>query len=339
MADRELPSASRPEDLRSRVRERLSALKGELERLRFETDRRWDELLTRLTEHPEEIVPSELLVPAAPRAEPPGSVAGIAPEAVRRLDSAGSQIEALTLFLEECRRHASRSALLVERRGRLEMWKSSGFGAGRGPKTRQAVVGDDPLLDRVREGVPQRLTAGNAVSAALGAGDAVEAMLVPFVVREKVSGALYADAVGDRERLDADAVAILTWIAGLVVDRLARRKLVPSPALREVEVAPPAPAPGDEAPPSFASTPPQDRPAAPLPRDEGIPPPPPAAAPAAVEDGERPLGGPLAPQGEEERRDDARRFARLLASEIKLYNEREVSEGRSRGDLYERLKD
>ena len=34
-----------------------------------------------------------------------------------------------------------------------------------------------------------------------------------------------------------------------------------------------------------------------------------------------------------------RRFAHLLASEIKLYNEREVSEGRSRGDLYERLKD
>lgn len=45
--------------------------------------------------------------------------------------------------------------------------------------------------------------------------------------------------------------------------------------------------------------------------------------------------------GEEERRlhNDARRFARLLVSEIKLYNEPKVKEGRNKGDLYERLRD
>ena len=45
--------------------------------------------------------------------------------------------------------------------------------------------------------------------------------------------------------------------------------------------------------------------------------------------------------GEDERRlhNDARRFARLLVSEIKLYNEPKVQEGRSKGDLYERLRD
>jgi hypothetical protein len=37
--------------------------------------------------------------------------------------------------------------------------------------------------------------------------------------------------------------------------------------------------------------------------------------------------------------DDARRLARLLISEIKLYNEKKVDEGRSAGDLYDRLKD
>ena len=43
--------------------------------------------------------------------------------------------------------------------------------------------------------------------------------------------------------------------------------------------------------------------------------------------------------GEEERRlhNDARRFARLLVSEIKLYNEPKVREGRNNGDLYDRL--
>ncbi len=45
--------------------------------------------------------------------------------------------------------------------------------------------------------------------------------------------------------------------------------------------------------------------------------------------------------GEEERRlhNDARRFARLLVSEIKLYNEQKVKEGRDSDDLYERLRE
>jgi hypothetical protein len=44
---------------------------------------------------------------------------------------------------------------------------------------------------------------------------------------------------------------------------------------------------------------------------------------------------------EDERRlhNDARRFARLLVSEIKLYNEPKVQEGRNKGDLYDRLRD
>jgi len=44
---------------------------------------------------------------------------------------------------------------------------------------------------------------------------------------------------------------------------------------------------------------------------------------------------------DEERRphNDARRFARLLVSEIKLYNEQRVNEGREAGDLYQRLRE
>lgn len=44
---------------------------------------------------------------------------------------------------------------------------------------------------------------------------------------------------------------------------------------------------------------------------------------------------------DDERRyhNDARRFARLLVSEIKLYNEQKVNEGRDVGDLYDRLRE
>ncbi len=52
-----------------------------------------------------------------------------------------------------------------------------------------------------------------------------------------------------------------------------------------------------------------------------------AELPVEVSDEERPL------------HNDARRFARLLVSEIKLYNEQKVSEGRNHGDIYERLRE
>jgi len=61
-----------------------------------------------------------------------------------------------------------------------------------------------------------------------------------------------------------------------------------------------------------------------------------AVAPAAA--GRR-LAGPLARSEGDERRDEARRFAKLLVSEIKLYNERAVQEGREKGNLYERLRE
>ena len=42
---------------------------------------------------------------------------------------------------------------------------------------------------------------------------------------------------------------------------------------------------------------------------------------------------------EAKKHDDAKRFARLLVSEIKLYNEAKVDQGRKNHDLYERLKE
>ena len=50
---------------------------------------------------------------------------------------------------------------------------------------------------------------------------------------------------------------------------------------------------------------------------------------------------PIEVADEEERRlhNDARRFARLLVSEIKLYKERQVVEGRAQNDLYTRLRE
>ena len=79
-----------------------------------------------------------------------------------------------------------------------------------------------------------------------------------------------------------------------------------------------------EEPPAWSPAPMEDSPAAPPRRRYG-------------QDAEL----PVEVHGEEERRlhNDARRFARLLISEIKLYNEQKVAEGRSEHDLYDRLRE
>jgi len=61
---------------------------------------------------------------------------------------------------------------------------------------------------------------------------------------------------------------------------------------------------------------------------------PPAAAPPPV-----PLAAPL-PSGaaSSDVRAKAKRFAKLLVEEIQLYNQVKVAEGRSKRDLYERLR-
>jgi hypothetical protein len=98
-------------------------------------------------------------------------------------------------------------------------------------------------------------------------------------------------------------------------------------------VAEPAPAPVEPMPPPPVETPSE------------------APAPAFSQQYSAPLGsarrwGVAEPElpievGEDERRlhNDARRFARLLVSEIKLYNEQKVNEGRSQGNIYERLRE
>ena len=189
-----------------------------------------------------------------------------------------------------------------------------------------------------------------------------------MVVREKISGALYADAVlGEEESFDPEALGLLTYLAGLVVDRLAARKLKPAPALRVLEVVKrPEPA-GMWMNEGAAAV--EELPEA-AEASEAIevePEVPHAAAPRAAEQPRpqleeapesamtkaisietpaipmpeltRRLSGPLAVAVGDERHEEARRFARLLVSEIKLYNERAVLEGREAGNLYRRLKE
>jgi hypothetical protein len=303
-------------------------------------------------------------------------------------------------------------ALLVAKGGTLGVWKAVGFSEhGLDDEAVRKItisLSESNPFARVLDGSPERLPRGNEISSRLSATDAVDAIVLPMVVKEKISGAVYADTVpGEESRFDPEGLGVLTFLSGLVVDRLASRKLRPAPPLRplpsrreapgeedisdlgiprprEVPLTPaappePPPAPAAFEPPVAAAPPPSVEPMraaaealAPEPPAsagwESLPPPaaawsspaatvrmpevapaPPAPAPAWKPDAAAPapapataprrLAGPLARAEGDERREEARRFAKLLVSEIKLYNERAVQEGREKGNLYERLRE
>jgi hypothetical protein len=405
-------------EIERRLLERFAALRDEFDRLRLEADRRWVGFLERFEQDFSGIVPGDML---AQKPEGGGSKFGtISIEDSRTLDAGANQVEILHRYLELARRRASRVALLVSKGGTLGVWKAVGFSehglddeAVR--KITISLSGSNPFA-RVLEGSPERLVRGNEISARLSATDAVDAVVLPMVVKEKISGAVYADAVpGEEGRFDPDGIGLLTFLTGLIVDRLASRKLRPAPPLRPLPSRREAPGEEDisdlgiprprevpltsEAPPESAPAPAAFAPAPPplAPSPLAPPPPPPPAEPgraAEVSSAEAPpsagweslpstpaswaspaatmrmpevtapppppapawkpdaaapapgpaaparrLAGPLARAEGDERREEARRFAKLLVSEIKLYNERAVQEGREKGNLYERLKE
>ena len=123
-----------------------------------------------------------------------------------------------------------------------------------------------------------------------------------------------------------------------------------APAAFEAPVAVEAPPAEVEPPQAVAEDETADlTPPAPLvpepPPEPPVPAPPPAAgssqvaAPSDVEGPGRAFGAAEPSSDEEARHEEARRLARLLVSEIRLYNEEEVDEGRRHNDVYARLKE
>jgi hypothetical protein len=341
--------------------------------------------------------------------------------AVQAIEGGKSQVDVLNSLLEQALQFGSRAALLILRGETFSGWKGMGFSAHGGNdemiKRFNAAPGLIPQLDTVLRNEQVVEWDGANLATRLGVGNSSRALLVPMVIKDKVAAAVYVDVIADDEsKFDTDAIELLVFTTGLLVDTLAIRKKIPSPSLRSsgatasAPAAAPAPAPAPKpaaAAPAPPPAPPKPAPPAPAPEpprpvDAGTvainaqqiremmaaqrpnfnvpaaedfnapsastvrqplptamppvaapppaPAPPPAvAAPAAPEErattqyippANLAKGGAGGPQSDDAKKhDEARRFARLLVSEIKLYNESKVEQGRKNNDLYERLKE
>lgn len=247
------------------------------------------------------------------------------------------------------------------------------------PVGADTAVGDAAKSCKPWSGGPGSHTEDHMILNRLGEEPPARVVAVPLVVRNRAVAVLYADSAGlDSEAINLEALETLVRVSGMAVELLAGRsapasQATPQPARAEeasAEVAteepsvhePPAYTPAveyDEITPVVEESAPaaEIAEAAPQPESQiefgqvdispalveagSAQPPVVAETPAPRRRYGMDVELPVEVSSEEERRlhNDARRFARLLVSEIKLYNEQKVTEGRSQGDLYPRLRE
>ena len=283
---------------------------------------------------------------------------------IAKIDHGTTLSEVLTVLLEELSQFAPRVALFILKGGSCIGWNGRGFDSGPGfsneaikkisvptnadtlfsavINSRSAFVGES---NRHRDNVQLLSRIGNVLPATIFAA--------PLILREKVTAVIYADSADGPDRLkDPEALDILTVYAAKLLDALSGQRTGPKT--------------GEH------MTPPPTTPASVRPRDNVVS----HAVAAAADDAEegtgtvmfsgaemnlstygqaaqkpavgkdRPRavpspGGNLDALDPETRKkhEEAQRFARLLVSEIKLYNEAKVKQGQKSRDLYDLLRD
>jgi hypothetical protein len=294
---------------------------------------------------------------------------------VTAIEKGANLSEVLTTLVNEATKHVPRVAMFILKNNAAVGWFARGFDHNDVVRTISVPLTSDTIFRIVhssRHATRGHVThsPGTAQALARLGGDPQGVLAVPLILREKVAAVLYATTSEDEVFPGAaDAVEILVSFAGKVIDVLSSAAKGPatsatspgvggtSPGMRPptgpvaAPVAPPAaptPISGPDAGGSTVMFPGGTRttgahapvrPAAahsfPPPAAPSFPPPsaPPFAAPAAPAPARA-----LAPE-DQKAHDDAKRFARLVVSEIKLYNEAKVAEGRRTKDIYERLKE
>ena len=270
-----------------------------------------------------------------------------------KLNEGTSLTDVLTLLLDEVSQFAPRVAIFILKGGSCIGWNGKGFDQSPGfnndgikrisvptsantvfsdvINSRMSFVGESnkhpdniQLLSRIGNVLPSNIFA------------------TPLVLRDRIAAVVYADSGdGSAQLHDSEALEILTAYASKLLDALSAQK---------------SPVKTGEHLPLRAAPPPTPAPAMPVQEQEaeasgtvmltsadmtvssfgapGASAEPAPAAPAAAEADLDSMDSDTRKKHEE-----AMRFARLLVSEIKLYNEAKVQQGRSNNGIYNLMRD
>jgi hypothetical protein len=217
------------------------------------------------------------------------------------IHESATQAEILRHLLEGEARFAARVALFVVKGGSVSGWQGIGFEDNEALKTLSVNAGSGLAGKAIKARIP---ASGSAQEFDAGFVSSVKApaddqcLVLPLVVKDKVAAVIYADA-GTAPGGTLDASGLQALTRFAAVWlELAALRKAGGSATEE------ASQPQAAAMTATAASSP--------------------AAPAASD--------------EDELHKKARRFAKLLVEEIKLYNQPRVEEGRQHKDLYDRLK-
>jgi hypothetical protein len=235
-------------------------------------------------------------------------------ESVRGLDGASSLSEVLDALALAAAREAARAAVVVLRNDRILGWRMSGFGSRDAqPKSIDLSLAESGVIG-LAVAAARAVTTKDSPSASVGPGfeglpqDRM-GLAVPVIVGGRVVAVVYADAVtidGHERHVPSswpELIEVLARHAGRCLEALTTQKTAP-------RIQPPAAAGPASPTPSTPSTP-----VIPSPGD-------PTSALMQITDGVAAA---------------ARRTARLLVSEIRLFHEPAVNEGRRHRNLLARL--
>jgi hypothetical protein len=271
-----------------------------------------------------------------------GASPGAAPSdllnaAVNSLHDSTAQTDILRALLEGAARFSGRSALFVVKGGNVSGWQSRGFEREDAVKSVSFDATQGLAGRAINDRTPVAAAATEFNSAfieANGNPNEGNALVLPLIIKDKVAALLYADAgTAPGGSLDSSAVQLLANAAATWLEICALRKAGVTPS-HDAE-PPQAMAAAASPAPAYQAAPPMQV-VAPLPEPAPLPPPPVAApAPAAAPVAE---STDMAPEDAEVHK-KAKRFAKLLVDEIKLYNQKDVDAGRQNKDLYDRLRE
>jgi hypothetical protein len=286
-----------------------------------------------------------------------GAETGLLNAAVSSVLDSSTQADILGALLQGTANFAARAALFVVRGGTAIGWRATGLDNDEGIKSLSIGLSEGLAARAYREQGPAAASAvefDSVFVSTYGApADGTNALVLPLMVRDKVAALVYCDAgTSPGGKLDASALECLVRFAGLWLEIVAVRKSGVAPAEHETEKVPHyAAAPAEPAYPAPPAEPayvaPETAYVAPEPayttsEPAYVAPEPAVAAPAPMA-AETFSPAPAVAVGispeDEEVHKKAKRFAKLLVDEIKLYNQAKVAEGRTQRDLYSRLKD